>query len=92
MKDIPKLIKYTSKDCRCECGGPAAIEGTCSVRMPIGFGFAPGSSSFQVDCITYSGWLGQCMDCAQRILFWKSKRHSTRHPRNINRKLAAARA
>lgn len=87
----PQIIEFnTSKDCRCPCGGEAMIEGTGSVRIPTGFGFAPGSIKFQVDAIRYSGFMGTCMKCGKRLLFWKTRSKTIRFPRNINNKIKAA--
>jgi len=91
MKD--KVIKY-SKKAKCpkrNCGGMLAYSGTYKRKLPIGFGFAPGQTDFQIDLIAERGYVGECMDCGQKVLAWKWRRHETNKPVNINRKLKAAR-
>ena len=89
MNDFPHLVKYTSKDCRCDkCNGGAMIDGETRLRLPVGFGFKPGQSGFCVDSVEYKGWSGECMDCGRKLLFWKSRKQVTKKPRSINRKLS----
>lgn len=89
--NIPNLVKYKDKDCRCDkCNGGAMIDGEMTVRLPVGFGFAPGVAKFQVDSLQYKGWHGQCMECGRELLFWKSRRHVTKFPRGVNRRIRQA--
>jgi hypothetical protein len=83
-------IKYSpSAACPAPCSGMIAYDARYTENLPIGLGFAPGSTKFQVDSIQVKGFKGQCMKCGATVLAWKSKRHVTRRPRGINRKIAA---
>jgi len=85
-------VKYANDTARCpKCRGMLAYDGTFRDRLPLGFGFAPGSSRFRVDCVERKGFTGECMECGTKVLAVKSRRHVTRTPRGINNKLAAAR-
>ncbi len=84
-------IKF-SNDAKCpHCGGMLSYDARMSDKLPLGFGFAPGSASFQVDMIERKGWRGECMECLKQFFAVQSQRHATKRPASINRKLAAMR-
>ena len=85
-------IKYMNGEEVCpKCGGMVCYDATFQQKLPLGFGFAPGETSFRVDSILEKGFRGQCMECGQRVDAIKSRRHVTNRPRSINRKINNAR-
>lgn len=79
-------------DPRCnKCGGQFSAGGVQTRRLPLGFGFAPGSDKFQVDYIEIKSYIGFCWKCGDESPVEFSRRHVTRKPRSINRKIAQAR-
>jgi transcription initiation factor IIE alpha subunit len=83
-----RKIKYSDKAKCPKCGGMLSYDATITEKLPLGFGFAPGSSKFQVDILVSKGWRGECMECGEKVFAVESQRHVTRHPRNINRKIS----
>ena len=78
-------------DPRCnKCNGDFATGGVQIRKIPTGFGFAPGSASFQVDYIEVKSYTGFCLDCGDESPVEFSRRHVTKKPRGINRKIRAA--
>jgi len=87
-----KMIKY-SDSAKCpKCGGMLAYDATMRQRLPMGFGFAPGSGRFQVDSILMTGFRGECMECEQQVFAVKSQRQVRTFPKSINAKLQKAAA
>lgn len=84
MKTV--YIKY-SPDARCKCGGVVFYDGTFKQNLPEGFGFAPGSTRFQVDSIRIKGHYGFCDACGSKVLAWTSRRRVKTFPRSINKKI-----
>ena len=86
------LVKYNkvTKDIKCKCGGDVWVGGTATYRLPLGFGFHPGSNKFAIDSVQFKGWHGECEKCKKEVLAYTSRRVVTRTPRKLNRKIAAA--
>lgn len=84
-------IKYNGGRARCpKCKGMLTYDARMRQRLPVGFGFAPGSARFQVDFVEQVGFRGECMDCGGQVFAVKSVRHGKRFPSSVNRKLGAA--
>ena len=80
-------------DPRCnKCGGQFSSGGIERRRLPLGFGFAPGSDKFQVDFIEIKSYIGFCMSCGDETPVEFSRRRGSRKPAGINRKIARAAA
>jgi hypothetical protein len=85
-------IKY-SESARCpKCGGMIAYDARMTHRLPIGFGFHPGSARFQIDFAESKGWRGECMQCRELVFAITKTRHVAKYPRRLNRQLQAAAA
>jgi hypothetical protein len=84
-----RRIKYTST-ARCPCGGQVWYDGRYRKRLPLGLGFSDGSAKFRIDSVEIKGWFGQCAKCKSKIEAEVSRRHVTRFPASINRKIAQA--
>jgi ribosomal protein S27AE len=87
-----RTIKYSDSATCPKCGGVLFYDAKMKQRLPVGFGFAPGSARFQVDYAESTGWRGECMDCGEKVFAVVSSKHRTKYPRAINRKLQAAQA
>lgn len=82
-------IKYSENAACPKCGGLLCYDATLKDRLPLGFGFAPGSTRFRVDYLERTGFRGECMQCGEKVFAVKSQRATHKHPPKINRKLAA---
>lgn len=86
-------IRYDNDRARCpKCKGRIAYEGTFKRKLPMGFGFAPNSTTFVVDKLVQTGFVGECMDCGQKVLAVKTSRMQRAKPAGINRQIRAAQA
>ena len=86
-----KTVRYNADTAKCpKCGGMLAYDARLTQKLPLGFGFAPGSGRFQVDVLIRKGWRGECMDCGEKVFAVQSERQATRFPSGINRKLKLA--
>ena len=83
-------IKF-SNEAKCpKCKtGTLAYDARMTEKLPLGFGFAPGSIKFQIDYVIRKGFRGECMECGEKFFAVQSTRSTTRQPASINRKLAA---
>lgn len=85
-------IKYT-QEAKCpKCKGILAYDATMRQKLPLGLGFAPNSTRFQVDMIERTGWRGECMNCQHQVFAVVREKKITRYPRSINSKIKAASA
>jgi hypothetical protein len=84
-------IQYQNGKGKCPCGGEVAYDAKFKEKLPLGFGFAAGSTRFRIDYKIVNGWREECMACERGILAVVSSRFSTSHPAKINQKIAAAR-
>jgi hypothetical protein len=82
-----KSIDYQNGKAKCPCGGQIMYDGSYTQKMPIGLGFLPGSTSFQIDFVLVKGWYGQCLKCNEEIRCVASRRQVVKYPAKINRQL-----
>lgn len=76
---------------RCnKCGGQFSSGGVRTIRLPVGFGFQH-AGKFQVDLIEVKEYTGFCIKCGDTSPVEFSRRHLTRYPESINRKIREAR-
>lgn len=87
-----QTMKFSNSAVCPKCGGMLSYEAAITDKLPLGLGFAPDSSRFQIDILVRKGWRGQCMDCHAVVFAVKSSRHVTKYPQRINRKIRAAQA
>jgi len=70
------LIKYNkkTKEIRCKCGGDVWTDGYGHYELPIGLGlgFHP-DQKFYIDKVRYTGWIGECEKCHNKIMADESK-------------------
>ena len=85
-----KTIPYQNGKAVCpKCGGMLFYDARITQKLPLGLGFMPGSSKFQVDFAISKGWRGEC-ECGQVVFAIVSARRAVKYPAGINRKLALA--
>ena len=75
--NIKQVIKYKDGNERCKCGGEIMYDGKVKYEIPVGFGDlsqVSNKNGFGISKIKYIGWLGNCLDCRERILAYKTKK------------------
>ena len=88
-----RMIEYNKGKVTCpKCGGMLSYDASMKDRLPMGFGFAPGSATFRVDYIERKGWRGECMECGEKVFAVVSSKAGVKYPVSINRKITAAAA
>lgn len=77
------IVKYNKKtqDIRCKCGGEVWVDGTASLKLPVGVGdlgqvSAKHVGQFGVSVLNYKGYYGTCFKCRKTVFAYSSKRLS----------------